>query len=353
MSSQAVIVGDTFFRGGPGALKQYDSFRASVRLYHETLDKLVPFKGRCTVIPDPADEDAIVDADTVMDAIMAAVKAASDADDTLLVVYVGHGMAWDNLHDNEVHLAMHGSRDERPWSWLPYSSIRREIRKKKDGLRIFIADCCCSNFLHAQGSGADNLGENAFALMEKDQATAIFTAVDPEGRNTTASPIGCERLDPRFRACTSFSGHFLQVLSQGSRSAGDMLSLGDMRDEVRQAMEDCRAGHPLGGLILRGGGDSTPFVQNALPPGTARELLVRTTRQDWVRDLRTGRQWSIDKLLEDPHMAGQVSLDLWNDPEPDAHRNATRIDHEANKLYRHSHQRYQDYWFVRDGLATT
>lgn len=349
MSSQAVIIGDSRFRKGSGALKEYPSFRASAQRYYESLNKLVPFRGNCTLIPDPAEPDAVVDADTVMDGIMNAVKEASGAEDTLLIVYVGHGMAWDNLHGNEVHLAMYGSRDDRPWSWLPYSSIRREIRKKKDGLRIFIADCCYSNFLHAQGA-ADHLPENAFALMEKDQATAIFTAVDPEGRNTTASPIGCELLDSPWRECTLFSGHFLKILSEGSRSAGDMLSLGDMRDEVRQAMEDCR-GHQRGGLILRGGGDSTPFVENALSPDTPRVLPARTTRQDWVDALRTGRQWPIDKLLEQPEMAGWVSWDLWNDPETAARNNASRIDREANRAYRGDSRKYATYWFVRDGLS--
>ncbi|NUP45729.1 MAG: hypothetical protein HOW97_00220 [Catenulispora sp.] len=349
MPSQAVIVGDSVFREGRGALQGYESFRESALLYDELLNNLDPFKGNCTLIPGRDTSAPGVDADTVMDAISDAVKKASAPEDTLLVVYIGHGIAWDDLHNGEVHLAMYGSRDGRPWSWLPYSSIRREMMRKHDGLRIVIADCCYSNFLHRQGGSVDDAPENSFAALDKANGTAVFTAVDPEGRDPKAWPKGCEKLSERMRRCTHFSGHFLQVLSDGSKTAGERLSLGDMRDGVVDEMRACKTPHPVGGLILRGLGDSVPFVQNALPDDKPRELPPRSTDEDWIRALRTGRRWPIKSLLEKPDQAGRVSLSLWTIPE--AHENASRIDREANDAYRRDPGKYAMYWYVRDGLA--
>lgn len=354
MPSQAVIIGDSVFRDGPGALQAHDSFRASALLYDELLNKLDPFKGNCTLIPGRAEPSGAasstgVDADTVMDAISEAVKKASARDDTLLVVYIGHGMAWDNLHNSEVHLAMYGSREDRPWSWLPYSSIRREMMRKRDGLRIMVADCCYSNFLHRQGGTADDAPENSFAALDKANGTAVFTAVDPDGRDTNAWPKGCDTLSERMKDCTHFSGHFLQVLSEGSSTAGEKLSLGDMRDRVVDEMHRCQAPHPVGGLILRGLGDSVPFVQNPLPADVPRQPPARITDDDWITALRTGRRWPIKPLLEKPEQAGRVSLSLWTIPE--AYENASRIDREANDAYRSDPRKYATYWYVRDGLA--
>ncbi|MEZ0114929.1 hypothetical protein ABH920_008964 [Catenulispora sp. EB89] len=344
MPSRAVIIGASEFQQGPEALASHDSFGESVRKYFEILDSLAPFQGNCTVIPP---EGGRVDQVSVEVAIKAAAEEAKGADETLLVVYVGHGRAWPDIHDNLVHLAMYGSREDMASGWLEYSAIRRAMYPKQDGLRIFIADCCYSNLLPSMGSGDDTYPERTFALMERDQGTAIFTALDPNRKKVIANPLSCGRIDPDFKDCTHFSGHLLQVLSRGSRFAGDMLSLGDVRDEIRIAMRDCHFS-PLAGLILRGPADSTPFVENCLSPDIPRELPKRTSREDWVTALRSGRSWPIETLMADPHIAAKVSLALWDSPEGRA--NAKRIDEEAIKLYADHLDDYLIYWNVRDGL---
>ena len=342
MPSQAVIIGGSEFQQDNAPLKSYDSFGVSAAEYYKTLNALEPFQGNCTLIPADGEH---VDEDAVQDAISTAASRAKGADETLLLVYVGHGKAWADHHDNVLHLAMYKSREDRPAGWLEYSAIRRATSAKKDGLRIVIADCCYSNVLHSQGAGLDNVPEGIFALMERDQGVAVFTALAPNGSNVNASPEGCVQVDEEWRGCTHFSSHLLQVLNKGSRYAENVLSLGDVRDEIRESMRNCPP-KLQSGLILQGPADSTPFVQNRLSPGALRDLPDWASEEKWVAGLKTGRQWPIETLLADERMAARVSLALWRIPE--GRQNAHRIDSRAIETYTNDMDKYCAYWHIRD-----
>jgi Caspase domain len=340
--SKAVIIGGADFQQLHDPLTPYSSFGVSANELYGTFDTLAPFDGNCILVPARGGR---VDKGEAEDAINRAAKEAKGAGDTLLVVYVGHGKAWPDHHDNMLHLAMYESRENRPSSWLEYSAIRYAMSPKKDGLRIFIADCCHSNVLHSMGTDTDNVPEGTFALMEQDQGTAIFTAVAPKGANVNASPYGCKEVDERWEGCTHFSSHLLHVLNKGSEHAQDILSLGDVRDEIRASMSRCPQ-KLRSGLILLGPADSTPFVKNRLSSEIPRKLPERTSKDQWVAALATGRQWPIEPLLEDPHLAAKVSLALWKVQE--GRQNAHRIDAYAIKAYANDMDDYLAYWQIRD-----
>jgi hypothetical protein len=341
-----VIIGDSEFEQGPDGLKPYPSFRVSAEKYFGLLNTLRPFEGNCVLVPS---EGGGVRKTDVEKAVRNAAELAAGGDDLLLVVYVGHGNAWPDYHDNLVHLAVHESREGWPSGWLEYGALLHAMKPKREGLRIIIADCCYSNILHSMGPGEENVSGRAFALREQDRGTAVFTALDPSGRQVIANPIACDRLDEQWQGCTHFSGHLLQVLARGSRFADDMLSLGDVREAVRNSMSRCE-NHPRGGLILLGPTDSTPFVENKLPASVLREPRALISESDWVAALQSGRGLALDRLMADPRLAARVSLALWDTAE--GRENAGRIDRLAIEDYAADLDKYGAYWFIRDGLAS-
>lgn len=345
MPSKAVIIGGSQFQPLHEPLMPYSSFGVSVHELYQTFNTLAPFEGNCVVVPAQGDQ---VDKGEAQDAINRAATEAKGAGDTLLVAYVGHGKAWPDHHDNMLHLAVYESREDRPASWLEYSAIRHAMAPKQDGLRIFIADCCHSHVLHEMGADSDNRHERTFALMEQDQGTAIFTAVAPKVANANANPYGCLEVDERWRGCTHFSSHLLHVLNKGSEHAQDILSLGDVRDEIRASMGKCPV-NLRSGLILLGPADSTPFVKNRLSADIPRKLPERTSKEQWVAALATGRQWPIGPLMENAEMAAAVSLALW--PVAEGRQNAHRIDSHAISAYANDMDKYCTYWHIRDEVA--
>lgn len=299
MASRALVIGVGTYDEGSDIVG-YPTIEASAREYGAALalDPLWGASARSTVL----ERHEVRTADSVMRAIHEAATAAESTQDTLLVVYVGHGNYWPDVPGGQVHFALGSSRSNEPWTWLSAWYVYRAIRKSRAGLKILIADCCYSNILPSLGPASDLPG----ALGTRSQGTCVLTAVS--GQVHSAWAFACQNLPEPLDTCTPFSGHLLNVLGQGMPTHSDDLTLGALRAGIRAQMGDCGV-HPRPRMLLNDASESTPLFTNCAK-GLQPRLPTPVTVVDWVSELLIDGERDLGELMSHPELAGGVAAQL-------------------------------------------
>lgn len=308
MASRAVIIGAADYTHRQlNSPELHGAVDASAAQYLDLLRSRDPFRspGACVPVPNPGSRDE------VMNAVLDAADTASDPDDVLVVVYIGHGKAWPHLYSDELHFAVSTSDPEQPWTWLEWRllawAMRRDQRGPDAGLRVLVADCCYTSRLTMGGTAGE--ARTGLPLQDADKGLAVFSPSRPTSSEVRTFPRGCRTLGEPWSTCTAFSGHFLKVLHDGSERSGEYMLLGEVRDALHKSMKDCRdpdSHHDVPGLEMQGPNDKTPFVENAVP---LRDRVWKrpVTLADHVADLEAGRSLQVDRIISDPVLAA----DLW------------------------------------------
>jgi len=140
--------------------------------------------------------------------------AAEQAEDLLLVYYVGHGLLAD---DGTLHLATTrspASGQRIRVSSLPYATVRACVANSPARSRVVILDCCYSGIaVPALGSAGPQV-----ASLARIAGAFVMTATD---RHELA-------LAPSDQRYTAFSGALLQLLAAGDPELPEVLTLEDM-----------------------------------------------------------------------------------------------------------------------------
>jgi hypothetical protein len=333
MASRAVIIGVAEYahrRLNSPELRA--AVGASADKYLGLLASRDPFQApdACVLLKNPGSRDQ------VMNAVLTAAEAANAPDDVLLVVYVGHGKAWQQLYSDELHFAVGSSDPEQPWTWLEWRllawAMRRDQRGPDAGLRVLVADCCYTSRLTM--GGANEPVRTGLPLIGADKGLAVFSPSRPTSAEVRTFPKGCRSLGEPWSGYTAFSGHFLKVLHDGSDRSGEHMMLGEVRDALRKSMKDCRdpdSHHDVPALEMQGPNDRTPFVENAVPMKD-RVWKAPVTFEDHVADLEAGRSLQVDQVLGDPALA--VNLRNWlsaRSRDEAARANVARLDAAVNE----------------------
>jgi hypothetical protein len=328
MASRAVIIGPANYAENSG-LESHREIYESARCYGEVLGSDRRWgSDQVTVLP----EDKLGSINDVMDAVQAAADATTGEDDTLLVIYVGHGAYWDDVPGAQVHFAVNSARAQAPFSWLSSWYVYRAMRKAKASLKVLIADCCNSNFL-PQLSGTHDAALPG-VLGEQSSGSCVLAAVKDVRR---ASPVGCDspQLDERFRRCTPFSGHLLNVLSRGTEDNGEDLTLGMIHDALRTDISQCVRRHDQPRMILNDARERMPLFSNRMDPSRrTRPTQVPGSADDWAQILLKESNYSLDRLFNDPETTGEVVARLSHSPHEAGRRIALRVNERADKAFR-------------------
>lgn len=139
-------------------------------------------------------------------------KAAAQAEDVLLLYYIGHGLV--SLDENELFLATSATTDQDdmlPVEALPFAAVRGVLSKSRARHVAVVLDCCFS------GRGYVTVGRavaDAFELMN-DRGSYLLSATSP---NELA-------LAPEGESYTAFSGALVKFLIDGDRAAPHELTL--------------------------------------------------------------------------------------------------------------------------------
>jgi hypothetical protein len=263
--------------------------------------------------------------------VMGAVQQAADQaepDDTLLVIYIGHGAFWDDVPGAQVHFAVGSSRRREPHTWMSSWYVYRAIRQSRACLKVLIADCCYSNLL-PQLSVEDKTLRGA--LGEIHEGTCVLTAVKSIDE---ASAVGCSQLPKDLAVCTPFSGHLLNVLKYGTDDHNDELTLGLIRDAVRRDMHGCGTRHDLPRMTLNDAREGMPLFTNRMKPAERnRPPSVPASAEEWVKAMLRDSDYELDKLLADPPRAGKVVALLSEESDEAGQRIAMRVNKRANQVF--------------------
>jgi hypothetical protein len=336
MTSRAVIIGAHRYAEGSG-LEPHPEIGRSAHWYGEVLkDNSLWGADRVEVVP----ADQLETINGAMDAVQRAADQVK-AGETLMVVYIGHGAYWEDVPGSQVHFAVNSSRMAVPYTWLSSWYVYRAMQRSKASLKVLIADCCYSNFLPALGAED---GELRGVLNEKNQGTCVLTAV----RKMNLAPAeGCTnpKLPERFRQCTPFSGHLLDVLSKGTLSYRDTLSLGMIREAVRTEMAACNRHPDLPRMILNDTTDEAPLFTNHMDR-SQRDPEPDQPRSvgDWVERLLVKQEgeYELRRLFAEPETAGDVVVELLRRPGDAARRKGLYVNERASAHFTSS--LFADYW---------
>jgi hypothetical protein len=333
MASHAVVIGPAEYAQDSG-IPSHLAIANSARMFGEALtgDGLWGAE-RIEVLP----EDRLSSINDVMGAVQRAADQARPGD-TLLVIYIGHGAFWNDVPGAQVHFAVGSSRAREPHTWLSSWYVYRAIRNSAASLKVLIADCCYSNLLPQL---SDEGGTLRGALGEKDEGTCVLTAV----KNTDlASAVGCYRLPEPLGECTPFSGHLLNILSNGTRDPDNELTLGLIRDAVYKDMRACGSNHDVPRMILNDAREGMPLFTNRMAPFN-RERLPSTpdSAEEWVEIMLREGDYDLGRLLANPRTAGQVVALLFRERDEAGQRIAVRVNEKANEKFREPNL-FARYW---------
>ncbi|MCX4906534.1 esterase-like activity of phytase family protein [Streptomyces sp. NBC_00878] len=202
----------------------------------------------CQVVSNPA---------TQQELIGPVRKAATAAQDTLIVYYAGHGFI--DHSDGGLYLTLPGTEPGEIDGAVPYEWLRRAIRDNGSAKRrVVVLDCCYS------GKALD--GMSAAGTL---QVTALMN--DVEGSYVVAASAANRlALSPRGEECTAFTGELVNILGHGIPGDPEVLPLGRVFHHVRTSLQRKRRPQPE--LQDRNGIGSLLFVKNrqhvaqAVPP---------------------------------------------------------------------------------------
>jgi hypothetical protein len=168
-------------------------------------------EAHCRVLERPARE-------TVLDTVM---RAGTEATDTLLVYYAGHGLV--NHLSDELHLALPSTHRDRLYTALRYADLRDTLRAGNicASRKVVILDCCWSGLALHGPMSADSLGQRATI-----DGTYVLTA-SAETRPSLAPP---------GETYTAFSGELINVLDRGIPDGPGLLAMSDLYGHIRQAL---------------------------------------------------------------------------------------------------------------------
>lgn len=335
MAFRALVIGPGTYAADAG-IESHPTIGASARMYGEVLAADAMWgRGSCRVL----DESEVETADGVMKALQETADATGP-DDTLLVVYVGHGQYWSDVPGGQVHFSVGSSSRKKPWTWLSSWYVYRAMRNAKAKLKVLIVDCCYSNLLPQLGLEKEPVLPGV--LGDLDEGTCVFTAVKNQAY---ASAEGCGSLPESFAQCTPFSGHLLHVLQQGTQDYNHQLTIGLLREAVKNEMDHCRTTrHQVPRMSLKDAPEGTPLFTNRMEvQRRAQSPQVPVDPDGWIKALMLDRESQLDRLLMDERRTGDVVARL-RARSDDMSRNLARyIDARANKAFSSPHA-FARYW---------
>lgn len=194
----------------------------------------------------------------VLDAVN---RAASEAQEALVVYYAGHGLLDDR---SELYLAMSDTDKSRIFRGVRYDDVRREVvgTALKCHSKVVILDCCFSGRALLGGMS----GQGEVANHASIDGTYLMTA-SAETRMAMA-PIGEEY--------TAFTGALVENLAEGLADGPDLLDLETLFFHVRARMLE--RNFPVPQQRTRNDGRAIAIARNRRrsAPATRRRAISRS-----------------------------------------------------------------------------
>ncbi|MBQ1028366.1 caspase family protein [Micromonospora sp. C95] len=190
----------------------------------------------CTVLIDPESAEVVLEA---------VHQASSEAEESLVVYFAGHGLLEERTSD--LYLALRKANANRLFRAVRYDDLRREvIDTAVCASKVVMLDCCYS--------GQAMLGGMSGSVEMADQARIEGTYLITASAETklALAPIGEE--------FTAFTGEIIAALTLGIPDAAEHVDLETLYWYVRRGLE--AKGRPVPQQRARNSGGALPFVRN-------------------------------------------------------------------------------------------
>lgn len=179
----------------------------------------------CRVLHNPEDAGVVEDA---------VHTAATEAVDTLLVYFAGHG----SLADGGLGLLLSGCDGSLPSQTVRYDRLREILQNgRRARNQVVVLDCCFSGAAVTGAMGGAHTGTDAAADPK-------IPAVVDSAFVMTSCPMHRRSYAPPGEPYPAFTGALLDTLERGVPGAPDPLPLGRVFERVRHVLRDRRMPPP-------------------------------------------------------------------------------------------------------------
>lgn len=243
--SRAVVVGTGTHAPG-SALPDIPAVTATVAAVRDTLrDQCAMDESHIVTVTDPASPRPF---------LATVGRAAAQAEDVLLLYYIGHGLV---SLENELFLATGATTDQEamlPVEALPFAAVRRVLSASRARYVVVVLDCCFSG----RASGVFGTAVASAFELTNVHGSYLLSATSPTG----------QALAPEGERYTAFSGALVEFLRGGSPAAPRELTLDDAYGHLERALPargapapQRRAGGNAGSLVVAVNPQASPVIR--------------------------------------------------------------------------------------------
>ncbi|KPA22290.1 hypothetical protein shim_05680 [Shimia sp. SK013] len=238
--SKAILIGTSFSENDPKNLPEIPQVLTNLTDFKEILTN------SSIVGLDPDDIEIVANADNSEEFLKKLKDVASEAQDTLLVYYCGHGVYGDALEP--LYFCTTGTTSEdKEINGVPISGVKNAIANSPASKRIFLLDCC---YAGQAMEGALDVVDGFESHLDVDGTFAIGAV--PRDKKAIAEPGSRNSV---------FFEHFKKAITEGIDNGRNTLSMADLHRETEHSIRRT-AKYPLPVKRVWEDGDKFEFCIN-------------------------------------------------------------------------------------------
>lgn len=271
--TRVVLIGVAEYQHFPPLPAVRNNLTELAKLFRSPLGGSLPDR-HCTTVLNPTDISSALDP---------VHRAASDASDTLVVYFAGHGT---RLPDGSLRLAVRNSeRGRKQYASMAFDDLRAEVLDSTAVNKVVILDCCYS-------------GAALEGFMGSTDEVADETII--EGTYVmTASAATQAAMAPLDAPLTAFTGELVKAIANGIPEVPDPLDMTSLYKYVHGRLRS--QGMPLPQQRAGGLGHDIALFHNKWSPPTEKPTLS-AKRDEWFHEIHhelLGRLRNVPALAQD------------------------------------------------------
>ncbi|MEW1816639.1 MULTISPECIES: caspase family protein [Streptomyces] len=262
--TRVVLIGADEYQNFPGLPAVHNNLVRLAELFTSPQAGGLP-TDHCVTVRNPADRKDVLDA---------VYQAASEATDTLVVYFAGHGMP---SPDGSLYLALgHSEQGRKLYESVAYSDLRAEVLESAAPRKVVILDCCYSGAaLEGYMGGSDD-----FAEQTAIEGTYVMTA--SAATQAAMAPVGAP--------FTAFTGELVRAVSEGIPEVSGPLDMNSLYRRVRREL--AAKGMPVPRQRAGDQGHAIALFRNKWKRPREKPTLA-ALREEWFRAIQEGLLWHV------------------------------------------------------------